>query len=196
MEDIVLSNLKSLYSSSYISIIIFFLILLIGFFVGFINGIRTSLYFLIFNIVIIGIYFAIKKPFDDFMKKIYSNLGWSITKNQFFYPIVYATYLLFVNSFIINIYFFFRKKLKQTIRFTKQEGRSIIFSRIGGGLIAVLTSLPFAIVIMQIFVVIFGSDTFTNYVTNYLFRYLTLENIEEYSNIELSKYVEYWKKIF
>jgi hypothetical protein len=75
MEDIVLSNLKSLYSSSYISIIIFFLILLIGFFVGFINGIRTSLYFLIFNIVIIGIYFAIKKPFDDFMKKIYSNLG-------------------------------------------------------------------------------------------------------------------------
>jgi hypothetical protein len=49
---------------------------------------------------------------------------------------------------------------------------------------------------MQIFVVIFGSDTFTNYVTNYLFRYLTLENIEEYSNIELSKYVEYWKKIF
>ena len=183
-------DVKPVFSITYLPIIIFFVILVIGFLIGMLSATKSSLYFLIWNIVFLGLYYFLKEFYDPLVQNIFDKIGWKSAKNTYNYGIIYLSYIFLVNIFALNIYIFLRSKIKESVVIAKQNGDSIWKSRIGGGFISLITFLPVAVVLMEILTPIFGESDFSNFLIAYLLKYLTFLDTNTLTRSELILYIE------
>lgn len=184
---------KPIFSMSYLPIIIFFLILIIGFLIGMISTVKTSLYFLGWNIVFLGLYYFLKEFFEPIVENIFDRIGWDSAKNPYNYGIIYLCYVFLVNAFALNFYIFIRSSIKESIIIAKQNGESIWKSRIGGGFISLITFLPIATAIMEILTPIFDESDFSNFMIAYLFKYLTFLDTNTLTRDSFITYIDNFK---
>ena len=138
------------------------LIIIIGFSVGFINGWKTSLYFLCWNIsTLLIVIFAFGPIFDqvasgvviDFIDNLIIDNHSSPEVEQsvlaILKPVLILAFLiaiaLVMNLIALIIYLFIRKKLKRSIKENKSQGRSNTISRFVGAGIGTISALPIAV---------------------------------------------------
>lgn len=183
-------NVKPVFSITYLPMIIFFVILIIGFLIGMLSATKTSLYFLVWNIIFLSLYYFLKEFYDPLVQNIFNRIGWKSAKNPYNYGIIYLSYILLINSFSLNIYIFLRSKIKESIIIAKQNGESIWKSRIAGGFISLITFLPIAVVLLEILTPVFGESDFSNFLIAYLLKYLTFLDTSTLTRSELIVYID------
>ena len=184
------TDVGPIFSMTYLPIIVFFVILVIGFLIGILSTTKTSLYFLAWNVVFLGLYYFLKEFFNPIVENIFDKIGWDSAKNPYNYGIIYLCYIFIVNAFAINIYFFLRTKIKESIITAKQNGESIWKSRVGGGLISLITFLPIATAVMEILTPIFGESDFSNFLIAWVLKYLTFLDTNTLTRSALIEYIE------
>lgn len=136
----------------YIPIGVFSFIVIIGAILGFLNGWKTSTYFFSWNIVALiptvllmdkikSILFEIEFVKKFFKKEIIEQYG-------SFFILIFV--LILVNILAFIFYWFFRSKLKRSMKINKINKQSNYFVRWTGMGVGVITALPIAIFATQI----------------------------------------------
>ena len=140
---------------SYFGPLMFFVVILIALLLGYLNGWKTVLYFLVINIVgLVSILTTLILTRDTIIERIASWLGDGFGqlllngKDQLktIFAIVFIVLGLIILNFISMIIYliFFRRRLKKTIKKNRKAGiKSILPRTIGAGL-AIVVALPIA----------------------------------------------------